>query len=89
MGTNVEREQGVMGKKKRKVRVRVTLANCVSCFPLHFFHALAASCLPYNRTQHSQTFFIVNFQILCSTLSFVNAFSALDSLHNQILEHNT
>ena len=30
----------------------------VSCFSLHFFHALAASCVLYNRTEHSQGFSI-------------------------------
>ena len=30
----------------------------VSCFPLHFFRALAASRVLYNRTEHSQCFSI-------------------------------
>ena len=30
----------------------------VSCFSLHFFRALAASCVLYNRTEHSQGFSI-------------------------------
>ena len=30
----------------------------VSCFPVHFFHALAASCMLYNRREHSQGFLI-------------------------------
>ena len=30
----------------------------LSCFPLHFFQPLAASCVLYNRTKHSQGFFI-------------------------------
>ena len=30
----------------------------VSCFSLHFFRAVAASCVPYNRTEHSQGFSI-------------------------------
>ena len=30
----------------------------VSCFTLHFFRALAASCVLYNRTEHSQGFSI-------------------------------
>ena len=32
--------------------------NYVSCFSLHFFRALAASCVLYNRTEHSQGFSI-------------------------------
>ena len=28
----------------------------VSCFSLHFFRALAAFCVLYNRTEHSQSF---------------------------------
>ena len=32
--------------------------NYVSCFSLHFFRALAASCVLYNRTEHSQSFSI-------------------------------
>ena len=31
---------------------------CVSCFSLHFSRALAASCVLYNRTEHSQGFSI-------------------------------
>ena len=27
----------------------------VSCFSLHFFRALAASCVLYNRTEHSES----------------------------------
>ena len=30
----------------------------VSCFSLHFFRALAASCVLYNRTEHIQGFSI-------------------------------
>ena len=30
----------------------------VSCFSLHFFRALAASCMLYNRTEHGQGFSI-------------------------------
>ena len=30
----------------------------VSCFSLHFLSALAASCVLYNRTEHSQGFSI-------------------------------
>ena len=30
----------------------------VSCFSLHFFRALAASCVLYNRKEHSQGFSI-------------------------------
>ena len=30
----------------------------VSCFSLHFFRALPASCVLYNRTEHSQGFSI-------------------------------
>ena len=30
----------------------------VSCFPDHFFRALAASCVLYNRREHSQGFLI-------------------------------
>ena len=30
----------------------------VSCFSLHFFRALAASCVLYNRTEHSRGFSI-------------------------------
>ena len=34
MGTNVEREQGVMGKKNRKVRVRVNTRKLRLVLPL-------------------------------------------------------
>ena len=48
----------------------------VSCFSLHFFRALAASCVLYNRTEHSQGFAICWFEwiekikntVICSAL---------------------
>ena len=33
----------------------------VSCFSLHLFRALAASCVLYNRVEHSQGFSICQF----------------------------
>ena len=40
-----------------KFKKRGKTLNYVSCFSLHFFRALTASCVPYNRTEHCQRFF--------------------------------
>ena len=44
-------------KQTEERSVEETL-DYVSCFSLHFFRALAASCVLYNRTEHSQGFSI-------------------------------
>ena len=43
--------------KKKKTKT----PNYVSCFSLHFFCALAAPFVFYNRTEHTQAFFHVKY----------------------------
>ena len=47
------------GKKGRNIDVQLRQANYVSCFSLRFLRALAASCVLWNRTEHSQDFLFV------------------------------
>ena len=42
----------------KALKKRGEALDFVSCFPLHFFRALASSCVLYNRTDHSQSFSI-------------------------------
>ena len=46
----------------RSYRDRYSLLDYVSGFSLHFFRALAASCVLYNRTEHSQGFSTCNIE---------------------------
>ena len=64
-------------KQRLPVTTKVTYCNIlkkwgetldyVSCFSLHFFRALAASCVLYNRTEHSQGFSICQLKN-CATI---------------------
>ena len=54
----------------------------VSCFHLHLFRALAASCVLYNRTEHSQGFLFVTLKSAFTSLFHVLHLLVFFSLTN-------
>ena len=47
-----------LGSGQSTQEVGWNILDYVSCFSLHFFDAIATSCMLYNRTMHSQGFAI-------------------------------
>ena len=93
MGMKAEREQGVKGRKNREVRVRVNTQEVVRNTRLRLvFPVTLLSCssrfLRALQQNRARTKFLYLLIFTYFVRQFCERFSALDSLHIQILEHH-